>query len=54
MKVTKLCFMNTLEANIKDNKTKGQLNSIETMEMFLPLFTVEKIKIRRLQYQKNC
>ena len=26
--VKKLCFMNSLEANIRDNSTKGQLNAI--------------------------
>ena len=26
--VKKLCFMNSLEANIRNNKTKGQLNAI--------------------------
>ena len=45
--------MNSLEANIRDNKTKGQLNAIRKMVMFLQLYMVEKKKIKKFLYQKN-
>ena len=45
--------MNSLEANIRDNSTKGQLNAIRIMAMFQLLFMVEKIKIKKFLFQKN-
>ena len=45
--------MNSLDASIRNNKTKGQLNAISIVVVFLQLFMEEKLKIKKFQSQKT-